>query len=363
MQSKLRQWVEAGNLISPRFPAALLVTIGITLATGTANAQATADRLRLTKGSEAGEVIDMSPTEVTVKKTPAGERKIAVNTIKTLTFHGEPLELTQARVNAGNGGFSKALELLDKINVAAIKRDYVKQDVEYYKALCAARLALGGTGEIGKAGQQLSSFARGNPKSFHFLEAAEVIGDLLMAGERYPQAEKTYGELAKAPWPEYKIRSAVAVGRSLQAQNKPADAIKQFDAALAVVDDTPESQKQKLAATLGKAVSLAESGKGDEAVTTIEKIIQDADPSDKELQARAHNALGTCYEKAGRKKDALFSFLYVDVIYNTIPEAHAEALSHLTALWKAVGQDERSREARQMLLDKYAGSRWAKETP
>jgi hypothetical protein len=93
----------------------------------------------------------------------------------------------------------------------------------------------------------------------------------------------------------------------------------------------------------------------------IEKIIQDADPQQRELHARAYDALGACYEKAGKTKDALFAFLHVDVLYGTVPDAHAEALYHLIPLWKAIGQDDRSREAREMLQQKYADSHWAKQ--
>ena len=70
----------------------------------------------------------------------------------------------------------------------------------------------------------------------------------------------------------------------------------------------------------------------------IEQMIQDTDPEQKELQARAYNALGNCYEQAGRTKDALLAFLHVDVLYGTVPDAHAEALSHLIPLWESVGQ-------------------------
>jgi tetratricopeptide (TPR) repeat protein len=339
----------------------LILILALTLASQ-ASAQPATDRLRLTRGNDAGEVTDMSPLEVTVNSPTTGEHKVPVNTIKAILFHGEPSELSQARVSVGNGSYDKALVALKKVDSAELKRDFVKQEAEFFKAYCAAKSALAGSGEIGDAGRQFSNFVRAYPKNYHYLEAAEIMGDLLMAGARYEPAEKFYGELAKAPWPDYKMRAAVAMGRSLQAQKKHPEAIKQFEAALAIDDDSPDGQKQKLAATLGKAVSLAESGKEDEAVGTIEKIIQDADPTEKELQARAHNALGACYEKAGRNKDALFSYLYVDVVYNTVPDSHAEALARLATLWKAVGQEERSREARKMLQDKYAGSRWARET-
>jgi len=325
-------------------------------------AQAAADRVRLARSSEAGEIADMTSYTVTLAKGIGGNREIQVNEIKSVQFDAEPPELTQARLNAGNGAYENALESLGKIDTAAVKRDFIKQDIEFYKGLCAAKLALAGKGEIADAGRQLNNFVRAYPKNFHYLAAREAMGDLLMAGGGYANAEKQYAELASAPWPDYKIRAAVAVGRSLQAQNKHADAIKQFDAALATAGDDAESQNERLSATLGKAVSQAESGSLDKAVASIEKVIHDADPQRKELHARAYNALGTCYEKAGKNKEALLAFLHVDVLYNTVPEAHAEALSHLTTLWKAIGQDERAREARQTLGDRYGGSRWAKQS-
>jgi tetratricopeptide (TPR) repeat protein len=151
----------------------------------------------------------------------------------------------------------------------------------------------------------------------------------------------------------------VAVGRTLQAQGNHAAAIEQFDAALALPDDGTDAQNQKLSATLAKAVSQAETGGIEEAVRSLEKIIQDADPQQKELHARAYIALGTCYEKVGKTKDALLAFLHVDVLYNTVPDAHAEALAHLVPLWQAIGHEERARESRELLLERYAGSRAA----
>jgi tetratricopeptide (TPR) repeat protein len=327
-----------------------------------AYAQGVSDRVRLTRGSETGEITSTTPYEVTINKGSPGGKQIAVNEIKSILFDGEPSELGQARVNAANGAYENALELLGKIDVGSVKRDLIKQDIEFYKAWSAGKLALSGQGAIAEAGRQLNNFVRSSPDNFHYLEVRELMGDLLMAGGGYANAEKQYAELAKAPWPDYKMRAAVAVGRSLQAQNKHAEAIKQFDAALATAAEGSDAENQRLAATLGKAVSMADTGDVDQAVGIIEKVIHDADPEQKELHARACIALGKCYEKAGRTKDALIWFLHVDVLYNTVPEAHAEALSHLVPLWTSVGQDERAREARQLLNERYGGSRWAKAT-
>jgi tetratricopeptide (TPR) repeat protein len=322
----------------------------------------TTDRVRLVRGSEAGEVSKMTRYEVTIDKGAAGSVPLAVNEIRSIVFEGEPAELTQARVNAGNGAFTKALGLLEKVAADQVKRDFIKQDLEFYKAYCASRLALSGEGEITDAGKQLNLFVRNYPDNFHFLEGSEMMGDLLMASGRFDFAEKQYAELAKAPWPVYKMKAAVSLGRSLQAQGKHAEAIQQFDAALGMADDGGvDAKNQKLSATLGKAISLAEAGKGDDAVKIIQKVIQDADPQQKELHARAYNALGNCYEKSKQTKDALFAFLRVDVVYSNVPEAHAEALAHLVPLWKAVGNEEQAREARETLLQRHGNSKWAKQ--
>ena len=328
--------------------------------TSVANSQGIADRVRLDRGTETGEITDMSPLELTLSKARSGSSTVPVNEIKTVLFADEPSELTQARVNAANGSYENALTALEKLDVASVKRDFIEQDIEFYKAFCAAKLALSGKREIDEAGRQLNTFVRTYPQNFHYLATVELMGDLLMASGRYDHAERQYAELGKAPWPDYKMRAAVAVGRTLQAQGKHAEAIARFDAALTMVGDTADAQHQKLSATLGKAVSLAETGGVNEAVDMIERIIADADPEQKELHARAYNALGVCHEKAGQTKDALLAFLHVDVLYSTVPEAHAEALAYLVPLWKAIGQEERSRQARELLRDRYAGSQWAK---
>jgi tetratricopeptide (TPR) repeat protein len=330
-------------------------------AASTAVAQRPTDRVRLLRGSESGEITDMSQTEITLNKGLPGNRPVAVNQIRSVVFDGEPPELSQARVSAANGNYQKALDALEKIDVAAIRRDFIKQDIEFYTAFCAGKLALSGNGEIIEAGRQLNSFVRANPKNFHYLAATELMGDLLMADGRFEPAQRQYAELGKAPWPDYKIRAAVASGRTLQAQGKHAEAIAQFDAALAISDESADAESQKLSATLGKAVSQSEAGSVDQAVSSIESIIQKSDPQEKELHARAYNALGTCYEKAGQTKDALIAFLHVDVLYNTVPEAHAEALAHMVPLWEAIGQQERARESREQLQQRYAGSSWAKQ--
>lgn len=339
-----------------RFQLAVLVAVVCSswLAASSIEAQPLADRVRLVRGSDSGEITDMTPTEISLKKEATGVRTIAVNEVKSVAFDGEPPELSQARVSAANGNHEKALESLAKVDLKAVRRDFVKQEVEFYRAYCAGKQALAGQGEITDAGRQLNNFVRIYPKNFHYLAAVELMGDLLMASQRYDQAQKKYAELAKAPWPDYRARAAVAVGRTLQAQGKHDQAIAEFEAVLALPDDTADMANRKLSATLAKAVSVAAKGQVDVAVASIEKVIHETDPEEKELHARAYNALGGCYEQAGKTKDALLAYLHVDVLYDTVADAHVEALTRLVPLWQAIGQEQRAREARKVLQERYA---------
>jgi tetratricopeptide (TPR) repeat protein len=337
---------------------AIFTALLVACAASPSIAQVVSDRVRTQRGAELGEIAEMSPTEVRVNKRPSGTATVQVNEIRGISFDDEPTELNQARVKASNGAYEDAAALLSKINLSTVKRDLIKQDVEFYQALCAARLAIGGKGTINDAGRQLSMFVRTYPKNYHYYEAVQAMGDLLAADGKLDLAQRQYNELAAAPWPEYRSRAAVLIGQALQTQGKHAEAIRQFDTALQTVGT--DAQNEKLTATLGKAISLAETGQIDTAVKMVEQVILDADPEQKELHARAYNALGSCYQRAGKSKEALLAYLHVDVLYSSVPDAHAEALASLIPLWQAVGQEERAREARKTLEQRYAGSKWAK---
>jgi TolA-binding protein len=117
-----------------------------------------------------------------------------------------------------------------------------------------------------------------------------------------------------------------------------------------------------LAARLGKAHSQAEAGQTDGAIQAIEQVIADAAPESIDLQARAHNVLGKCHLKAGSQKEALYAFLYVDVLCASAGDAHAEALFQLIPLFRAFGRDEDARQAQERLLERYPQSTWAKQS-
>ncbi len=318
------------------------------------------DTIKKTQGTVTGRIKGMTPKDVTIDIGGA-ETSVPVNEIATIYYEGEPTAVKTARTNLLNGAYENAVEALDRVSPEDLSRDIIKQEVDYFKAVCAAKLALGGSGSVKDAGSKMVAFTRAYPNSYHYLEACEILGDLLVSIGSFGPAESYYSKLAAAPWPAYKMRAGVKLGRAQLAQNKPADAMRTFDAVLGIKADDDAAKIQRLAATLGKASCMAAEGKQEEAITMITKILQDADPEDTELHSRAYNTLGTALRKAGRDKEALLAFLHVDLLYFSQPEAHAEALYNLADLWNQLHKTERAVRARKLLQENYANSTWARK--
>lgn len=344
---------------STRSREAMCLLAGILATAASALGQST-DRIRTSGSSKTGEVVRMSPTEVAIERGGT-TTDVPVLEINSILFRDEPAELTQARLNATNGGYESALSRLEAINRQAVSREFIEQDIAYYEAFCNAKLALVGGKDIRRAGQALNAFVTEYPDSYHFLEGTELLGDLLTRMGNYSAAEGMYRKLAGAPWPAYKMRSSVLVGKALLEQEKFAEALGQFEAALAVTDNSKSGKQQRLAAQLGKAVALAATGQVQSGLEAVEQVIRDGDPSNAELLAQAYNALGACYLQAGQPKRALYAYLHTDLLYSGVAQQHAEALAELIPLWQSVGQDGEARRAKATLLEKYPASRWAKE--
>jgi tetratricopeptide (TPR) repeat protein len=319
---------------------------------------AAADKVKVIDGKQSsGRLAENTPTELMIE-LGATKKRFAVNMIETVSFEAEPSDLTQARNAVRAGRYEDALALLEKIAVGSLNRDEIVQDVEFFKALAAARLALAGSGSKADAGKKLLAFEKAHKTSFHYFETCEALGDLLAALNKFDQAESFYAKLGSAPWPDYKMRAGVLAGRALVGQKEYVRALARFEEVLATEATGKEADRQKLAATLGKAAALVGSGKSDEAIKSVEAIIAKADPENVELNARAYNILGNAYRGVGKKKEALLAFLHVDLLYSKFPDQHAEALANLATLWIEVDKADRAAQARSVLNEKYPDSVW-----
>jgi tetratricopeptide (TPR) repeat protein len=286
-------------------------------------------------------------------------RKFPANEISRITYGDEPNELTNARNSVVAKNYNAAIEELRKLTPDVLGRAHMKQDADFYRALCEIKLAMTEGGDKAKADAAMKAFLVGSPNSYHYYEAAELVGDLALSMGKYEDAVRAYSAIAtRAPFEDYQMRANNSAARALVANKNFAEALTKFQAVLDAGLGTPEATQQKMFATIGKAQCLGETGKPDEGIKMLEDIIQKNDPADAKLFARTYNALGACHMKAGRPKDAVQAYLHTDVLFYSDGEAHAEALYWLNKLWTDLNRGDRAITSRNTLRERYAGSLW-----
>jgi tetratricopeptide (TPR) repeat protein len=320
------------------------------------------DQVYLQKGSGIrGKVIGSTNTQIGIE-VKGKNQTLSANEVRLITFGDEPQELRQGRARAIAGKYDTALAELKRVNPAAVEREVVKRDLQFYLALCEGRLALSTGGDKAKATSSMMAFVKAAPKSNHFFDAARLLGDLAVGQGDYANAVKFYGAIAsKAPWPDYKMSASLAEAQALVAKGDFPAAEKKFGLVAGAKTDTAESKRQVLLAKIGKARCMAETGSADEAIKMIETVIAENEPVDSELFGRAYNAHGDCLQKAGKAKEALMSYLHVDVLFYSQPEIHAEALYHLSKLWATAKKPDRAAAAKTLLQSRYSGSMWSQK--
>ena len=123
----------------------------------------------------------------------------------------------------------------------------------------------------------MEAFTKKYTTSYHYLEACELAGNLLVADRKYARAEPFYAELAKALG---KItRCGPASGQAgpclpREKRRKPSRHLKTCSAMRLL---TTQAESQRTVAKLGKARCLAATNKTDEAIKMAQDIIDKAD--------------------------------------------------------------------------------------
>ena len=103
-----------------------------------------ADKVRLLQGGQAnGRLTSITPDKL-VLESGSNKKTIPVNEVDLVQFDSEPRELTEARVAVHAGRFDEALKHLTKLDAEDAKRAEIAADIEYYRGLTSARLALAG---------------------------------------------------------------------------------------------------------------------------------------------------------------------------------------------------------------------------
>jgi tetratricopeptide (TPR) repeat protein len=217
-----------------------------------------------------------------------------------------------------------------------------------------ARQAEDDPGVTDAASAALTKFKTEHKDAWQLFLCNELLAKLQMDKKDYAGAQRTYEDLAKTPGisDDAKQEANIKIAQVLVQAKKYAEAEQRLvELVKTVKPDSPQGVRLQLA--LAESQAAADPEKALAAAKQLENVLEKIPDAD--LKASAYNTLGDCYQKADRKKDALWDYLWVDVVYFQNRHEHARALYHLRKLFKDLKDEKRAKE----FEDKLKGSQFA----
>lgn len=307
-----------------------------------------------------GKIVERTKDKI-VMEVRGSNQNFPVNEIARVVFEGEPQQLTRAKESISQGNLDQAVDEFAKIDVSSLKSDDIKSDHKYYQGYLAAANALRGKGDAAAAKALLLAWVNANANSHHFYEAAEKLGELAMALGTPAEASRYFGALVNSSYPDFKVKGGYLGGKASLAQKLVPEAKTKLNAVIQAQVSDPTSLKYKKLAGVAIVACDAADGKTDQALQSLEKMVDEGDSSDSEMFAEIYNTMGTILQSVGKNEDALLAFLKTDLLYASEIDAHAESLYWLSQLWAKVGENQRAVDAKSRLAKLYPTSPWLKK--
>jgi len=353
----------------------VVLTLAVALAFGSRNAARAADAVFLKADPSKpvlGTLLSESPSGIKLKVKgdtkvyPAGEilditydfqsgfkldYNRAISTEKKIAT--APTARTRKKlVKDALGEYEGLLPRLKGKDFASIRRN-----VEYKVAMLTIQHAQEDDKPLGPGIRKLQDFTSKNTRGWQIVPAAQLLGQLLIAGGKFADAEKVYTDLANNNDLPGEARNTFRLleARLSMRPGKYADANTKLQG---LIDKFPKGSPQNLRARIYQAECLAGMDRLAEAESKLTAILAEA-KKDKEIRAQAYNTLGQCLYQAKNYQGALWNFLRVDVVYHQNREEHARALFYLVDLFKKRNDDKHAEECRAKLKSKeFAGTEY-----
>lgn len=302
-----------------------------------------------------GKIASVSADEI-VLDVDGQKRTLAAASVLGTQYDDEPIVLAAVRADLELGKYEDALAKLAEIPAADVRsaRAEVAAEIESLRALATGRLALAGSEKLATGGRAVLAFVQKSPTHWRHYEAVELLGELLAKTGKPTEAEERFAALEKAASPTVRARGKIARGTlALADAARLADAEKLFADALAELDaadaNAPETNAARVLAQIGAARVLAGQKRFDDAEKTLETAIA-ATPRDAiATNAAIYVAQGEIRVAAGRPRDAIVSYVRVELLYPSARARRVEALKALVPLWTQTGRPDRAADARRTL--------------
>lgn len=304
--------------------------------------------------SVSGKIVEETVAGVKIK-TGAKETLVPTQNIFRVYYEDVPISSKQAYINLWNletneKDLSKVLKGYQDFQPRATSAPFpVQRNISYKIAMLQAATADTKT-EKEEARRNLQQFLVANPASWQFSLASRDLARLQVDLEDYDGAQRTLEGVIRSNQIPAEIRQqadSILVDVLFRA-NKIPDLKTKITAAMADPKTTPQ-QKARFGVYQAAIKSKDPTTKFDDVVKELTKIIDDR-ASDSAIKGLAYNVLGDCYVGKDMKREAMWSYLWVDVVYN---QDRAEHLKAMNALYK-IFDDEKDLEKAQLYKDKIA---------
>lgn len=309
-----------------------------------------------------GEFTKLGPDQITVKRTNGEEVTIWVSNLKSVQFDGEPTGLSTARSNERSGALDTALTKYTDIQKSYSGSDKrLKTELEFLIARVKGKLALVDPAQADPAKEALNTFRTANKINFRYLEATLLQASVHSIKGETDEGRALLTEVQQSSVEGFKLQAGVDLGRLLLNAGNAAEAQAAFDGVIQQSQGKPEAAAALYDSMLGKALCLKQQAQLDEAIQTLDEVIEKTPESETRTLAEAWVRKGDCLRQQQQTKPALMAYLHVDVLYSGEPAQHAEALLRLSELWGPCGHQDRAVECSARLSERYPKSEWAKK--
>jgi hypothetical protein len=309
-----------------------------------------------------GSIVTETPAKVTILTGLNKTRmEIPVADIIDVKYDGEPAEMSQARAAEGRRAFDQALQFFKDAKKNAPGGNKLLQAHLQFKIAKLEALAseTGSGGARVAAIDALRAFRSANPDGRQIVECLDLLSRLLTLEGKSNQEVVDGFRLLKTKYAENKeIASKCDLFESqllllegqLLLRDKPEEGKKKYaEAQTKLQAMLPNADK---ASALEMRVSLAECkaalGQTAEALKDLDAIFREAG-EDARLRAAAHLGRADCYRLANQPKEAMWDYLWVDVVFNQDREQNAKALYYLAEMFDRQNDVAKAKETRERL--------------
>jgi len=201
--------------------------------------------------------------------------------------------------------------------------------------------------EMTAATEALTSYVAKNPDGWQYSIAARQLARIQISAKNYEDAATVLEKLGKTPGLPKDVKNEVELTMIdvLISSNKLPDAETRIrDASVGLVAGDPFKERLDIL-----SMTIDAKAKPEDKIAKLEQIINTTtDPS---LKAIAYNALGDCYMKVNKSRDAMWSYMWVDMVYNQDRSERLKALDRLSRYFEEKSDDERAKLYRDKIAE------------